>query len=113
MGTSRSLPTLSRQAGLAVGARGNVFVADTGNHRIVEIAPDGRPLAHFADADLGPHGASGLAVSAAGTVYVADTFHRAIWVYSPGHRRIGSWPVALPGTSGRPISRWPPGEEAQ
>src|SRR5712692_4490650 len=59
LGAAGSLPTLSRPAGLAVDARGNVYVADTGNHRIVEIAPDGRPLAHFGDADLAPQGASG------------------------------------------------------
>ena len=104
LGAARSLPTLSRPAGLAVGARGNVYVSDTGNHRIVEIAPDGRLLAHFGDADLGPQGASGLAVSAGGTVYVADTFHRAIRVYSPGHRRIASWPVAIPGASGTALA---------
>jgi tripartite motif-containing protein 71 len=100
LGAAGSLPTLSQPAGLAVGARGNVYVADTGNHRIVEIAPDGRPLAHFGDADLRPQGASGLAVSAGGTVYAADAFHRAIRVYSPGHRRIASWPVASSGPSG-------------
>jgi DNA-binding beta-propeller fold protein YncE len=77
-----------------------VYVADTGNHRIVEIAPDGRPLAHFGDADLAPQGTSGLAVSAGGTVYAADAFHRAIRVYSPRHRRIASWPVTIPGALG-------------
>lgn len=104
LGAARSLPTLSRPAGLAVDARGNVYVADAGNHRIVEIAPDGRPLAHFGDADLGPQGASGLAVSAGGTVYAADSFHRAIRVYSPRHRRIASWPVAIPGASGTQLA---------
>lgn len=99
LGAARSLPTLSRPAGLAVGARGNVYVADTGNHRILEIAPDGRRLAHFGDADLKPQGASSLAVNAGGTVYVADAFHRVIRVYSPSHRRVASWPVAMPGAS--------------
>ncbi|HEX8919584.1 MAG TPA: NHL repeat-containing protein [Chloroflexota bacterium] len=99
LGAAGSLPTLSRPAGLAVGPRGNVYVADSGNHRIVEIAPNGRLLAHFGEADLAPQGASGLAVSAAGTVYAADSFHHAIRVYSPGHRRIASWPVAIPGAS--------------
>src|SRR5437588_9937583 len=61
LGAARSLPTLSRPAALAVGGRGNVYVSDTGNHRIVEIAPDGRLLAHFGDADLAPREASGLA----------------------------------------------------
>jgi tripartite motif-containing protein 71 len=104
LGAARSLPTLSRPAGLAVDARGNVYVADTGNHRIVEIAPDGRLLAHFGDADLAPQGASSLAVSAGGIVYAADSFHRAIRVYSPRHRRIASWPVITPGASGTPLA---------
>jgi sugar lactone lactonase YvrE len=104
LGAAGSLPTLSRPAGLGVDARGNVYVADTGNHRIVEIAPDGRELAHFGDADLGPQGATSLAVSAGGTVYVADAFHRAIRVYSPAHRRIASWPVAISGASGTPLA---------
>src|SRR5579872_1762530 len=86
LGAARSLPTLSRPAGLAVDARGNLYVADTGNHRIVEIAPNGSLLAHFGDVDLGPPGASSLGVSAGGTVYAADSFHRAIRVYSPAHR---------------------------
>src|SRR5437764_11785371 len=71
LGTAASLPTLSGPTGLAAGPGANVYVADTGNHRIVEIAPDGRLLAHFGDADLAPQGASSLAVSANGTIYVA------------------------------------------
>jgi DNA-binding beta-propeller fold protein YncE len=89
---------------LAVGAGGNVYVSDTGNHRIVEIAPDGRELAHFGDADLSPQGASSLAVSAGGTVYAADAFHHAIWVYSPQHRRIAGWRTGIPGGSGTPLA---------
>jgi tripartite motif-containing protein 71 len=104
LGAARSLPTLSRPAALAVGGRGNVYVSDTGNHRIVEITPDGRLLAHFADADLGPQGASSLAVSAAGTIYAADSFHHVIRVYSPGHRLIASWPTTSRGGSGSPLA---------
>jgi sugar lactone lactonase YvrE len=99
LGAARSLPTLSRPAALAVDARGNVYVADVGNHRIVEIGPDGHLLAHFGDADLAPQGASGLAVNAESAVYAADSFHHAIRLYSPQHRRIASWPVAIPGAS--------------
>lgn len=104
LGAAGSLPTLSRPAALAVDARGNVYVSDTGNHRIVEVAPDGRPMAHFGDADLAPQGASGLAVSARGTIYAADSFHHVIRVYSPGHRRITSWPITNPGGSGSPLA---------
>lgn len=104
LGAARTLPTLSQPAELAVGPRGNVYVSDAGNHRIVEIAPDGRLLAHFGDADLGPQGASGLAVSASGTIYAADSLHHAIRVYAPSHRRIASWPVAIPGALGAQIT---------
>ncbi len=104
LGAARSLPTLSQPAGLAVGPRGNVYVSDTGNHRILEIAPDGRLLAHFGDADLAPQGASGLAVSATGTIYAADSFHRAIRVYSPSHRRMASVPIAIPGATGTQLA---------
>jgi DNA-binding beta-propeller fold protein YncE len=104
LGAARSLPTLSRPAALAVGPSGNVYVSDTGNHRIVEIAPDGRLLAHFGEADLAPQGASSLAVSAGGTVYAADSFHRVIRVYSPQHQRIASWPITSPGGLGAPLA---------
>src|SRR5947209_8787286 len=104
LGAARSLPTLSRPAALAVGGRGNVYVSDTGNHRIVEITPDGRLLAHFGDADLAPREASGLAVSAAGTIYAADSFHHVIRVYSPRHRLIASWPITSRGGSGSPLT---------
>src|SRR4051812_36836672 len=56
LGAASSLPKLSRPVGLAIDARGNVYVSDTGNHRIVEIAPVGRLLAHFGDTDLRPQG---------------------------------------------------------
>lgn len=104
LGAARGLPTLSRPAGLAVGPSGNVYVSDVGNHRIVEIAPDGHLLARFGGADLRPRGASGLAVSGGGIVYAADPFHHAIRVYSPRHRRIASWPIAIRGTSGNDLA---------
>jgi DNA-binding beta-propeller fold protein YncE len=99
LGAARTLPAPSRPAGLALDGRGNLYVADTGNHRIVELAPDGRELAHFGDADLAPQGASSLAVTPGGTVYAADAVHGAILVYSPAHRRIARWSIAAPGTT--------------
>jgi sugar lactone lactonase YvrE len=38
-----------RPAGLAVDASGNLYVADSGNFRVVEIGPHGQLLAHFGD----------------------------------------------------------------
>jgi DNA-binding beta-propeller fold protein YncE len=99
LGAAGSLPALSRPTGLAVDGHGNVYVSDTGNHRIVEIAPDGRLLAHLGEADLAPQGASSPAVSAGGTIYASDSLHRVIQVYSPAHRRIASWPITISGAS--------------
>jgi DNA-binding beta-propeller fold protein YncE len=104
LGAAGALPTLYQPAALAVGPGGNVYVSDTGNHRIVEIAPDGRELAHFGDAALAPQGAGSLAVGSGGTVYAADSFHHVIRVYSPQHRLIASWPVSIPGASGGPLA---------
>jgi DNA-binding beta-propeller fold protein YncE len=99
LGAARTLTALSRPSGLAIDGRENVYVADTGNHRIAEFASDGQPLAHFGDADLKPQGTSSIAVSFGGTVYAADVPHGAVLVYSPAHRRIARWTIAAPGTS--------------
>jgi DNA-binding beta-propeller fold protein YncE len=83
-------------SGLAVGANGAVYVADTDNHRIRTVMPDGQVgtlagktnwLGHGGYAD-GPADEArfksprGVAVDAAGNVYVADTGNHRI-------RRIG------------------------
>jgi DNA-binding beta-propeller fold protein YncE len=114
LGAARTLPTLYQPAGLAVGSRGNLYVADSGNFRVVELGPHGQLLAHFGDADLRPGpatssgdtppGPSRLAVSAQGTVYVADSFHRAIRVYSPQHHLVTNWPISIPGAAGMQLA---------
>lgn len=68
--------------GLDVDTAGNVFVADTGNHRIRKIAPDGtvttlaggeRGFKDGKAAEAQFDSPYGLAVKRDGTVYVADT----------------------------------------
>ena len=81
---------LSRSSGVAVDARGNVYIADTGNHRIRRVGPDGI-ITTFAgtgapgfSGDEGPaaqaslNGPEGVAVDARGNVYIADTGNRRI-----------------------------------
>ncbi len=112
VGPARALPTLYRPTGLAVDPRGDVYVADSGNFRIVELGPGGQLLAHFGDAYLRPGtgtapspggqyelGAQSVTVNAAGTVFVADPIHHAIRVFSPQHRLVGSWLISVPGAT--------------
>ncbi|MDB5097597.1 MAG: hypothetical protein JWM80_2018 [Cyanobacteria bacterium RYN_339] len=79
--------SFSQPRGAALDAIGNLYVADTGNHRIMKVAPTGAvtllagSTAGFADAS-GPaaqfNQPTGVAVDALGTVYVADLGNRRI-----------------------------------
>ncbi|HLJ65851.1 MAG TPA: NHL repeat-containing protein [Chloroflexota bacterium] len=109
LGAARTLPTLYRPGGVTVDSIGHVYVADSGNFRVVEMGPHGRLLAHFGEADLRPGpgaprptggqetlGPRSLAVDAHGTVYVADSLNRYIRVFSPQHHLVGDWPISVP-----------------
>ncbi len=77
-------------SGLALDAAGTLYIADTGNHAIRTLSPDGqvRTLAGTGEAGDrdGPalqaqfHAPLGVAVDAAGNVYVADTYNDRIRV---------------------------------
>ncbi|HQZ71867.1 MAG TPA: NHL repeat-containing protein, partial [Anaerolineae bacterium] len=73
--------------GIAADSVGNVFVSDTGNHRVQIFAPDGKHLA-----TIGQTGRAGagpgqldhpqrLTVSSAGRLYVADTGNHRVVAY--------------------------------
>jgi len=78
-------PGVTQPAGLALDAQGNLFIADSGNHRIREVGIDGtiRTVAGAGtmgfSGDGGPAAQAqlnlptGVAVDAAGTLFIADT----------------------------------------
>jgi len=68
------LATVAR--GIATDARGDIYVADTGNNRILELSPTGKPLAHWGTRGTRPgqfNEPTRVAVDGQGNIYVADT----------------------------------------
>jgi uncharacterized protein (TIGR03437 family) len=77
--------SLNQPRGVAVDNAGNIYIADSGNHRIRKVAPNGIITTVAGDGaddfsgDGGPAAAAklsspyGVAVDAAGNVYIADT----------------------------------------
>ncbi|MGX4640513.1 gluconolaconase [Massilia sp. SYSU DXS3249] len=78
---------------LAFDRRGNLYVADTGNHAIRKIAPDGSVATLAGDGQPGHadgqgraarfHAPVGIAVDQRGNVYVADTYNDRIRRITP------------------------------
>lgn len=83
----------SSPIGLASDGKGNVYVADQGNHAVRKISPDGNVTTIAGNGVLGDadgkgseasfHTPSDVAVDAAGNVYVADTLNHAIRKVDP------------------------------
>ncbi len=61
---------------MAVDGQGNLYVADTFNHRMQKLSPAGEPLAQWRTEGAGPvqfSVPSGVAVDGQGNIYVADS----------------------------------------
>jgi len=78
---------LTQPFGVAVDARGDVWVADRGSDRIAEFSPAGRLIIVLAPAGAGAlAGPEGIALAGAGRLWVADTGHdRAVELSRTGH----------------------------
>jgi len=66
---------LSGPQGVAVDGSGNVFVADTGNNRVVEETPSASGYTQTVVATSTLSGPFGVATDASGNLYIADTGH--------------------------------------
>jgi predicted membrane-bound mannosyltransferase/streptogramin lyase len=120
IGTQGSNPgQLNRPRDLAIAPDGSIYVADTDNHRIQHLAPDGTSLqvwGSFADVTRGaaPGGTFnqpwGIAVGPDGSVYVADTWNYRIQKFTSDGQFVKMW-----GTNGQgetPDAFWGPRDVA-
>jgi sugar lactone lactonase YvrE len=85
--------------GIAVDSKGHVYVADTGNKRIVIFDSDGNYITEFGTAGLDPGQFDepvGVAVGNDGTVYVTDTWNQRVQSFSPSGD----------GTTFVPLAQW-------
>jgi DNA-binding beta-propeller fold protein YncE len=79
---------------VAVDPAGNVYVADTGNNRVVRLDPSGNVIAEWGapgGADGLFRGPNGIGVDAAGSVYVLDGENNRIQVFTENGRFLFAW----------------------
>lgn len=82
--------TLKNPQDLRMGPDGNLYIADTGNKRILVVSPQGELIREIKD-KKNFKTPSGVNVDASGNIYVADESARAVLVYSPEGTLIRSW----------------------
>ncbi|HEY1801077.1 MAG TPA: hypothetical protein VGG46_09105, partial [Terriglobales bacterium] len=72
---------LNYPTGVAVDGAGDVYIADYGNNRVVEVTPDGTQTTVPA---TGLNIPTGVAVDSVGDVYIADTNNNRVVEVTPG-----------------------------
>lgn len=80
--------------GLATDAQGNLYIADTKNHRIQKLSPSGEVLAVWGEQGEQPgqfKDPHGIAVGPDGSVYVADTWNHRVQKFDPNGKFIKAW----------------------
>jgi len=94
-GSAGSAPgQLSRPTGLAVDPKGDIYVADTQNNRIQQLAASTDPLIRWGDrgARRGQLNVpQGLALDSQGNVYLADTGNDRVYVLSSSLELLAVW----------------------
>jgi YYY domain-containing protein len=92
-----SAPGLYGPRGIAIGLHGEVWVSDTGNHRVLRFDGLEKPPLSIGKLGDGPDAFSspvGIAVAPSGVVYVADTGNSRIQVLDAEGRFVARWAVA-------------------
>lgn len=82
--------TLKNPQDMRMGPDGNLYIADTGNKRILVVSPQGELIQEIKD-KKNFKTPSGVNVDAEGNIYVADESARAVLVYSPEGKLIRTW----------------------
>ncbi len=86
--------------GVAVDQAGNIYVADTWNHRIQKFDPNGKFLkkwGYFVTTDgqlgepVGMWGPRAIVIDADGNLYVADTGNKRVQEFDPEGNFLGQW----------------------
>ncbi len=89
--------------GIAVAADGTLYAADTANHRVWHITPQGVVLETWGEYGVEPGQFNepwGIAVADDGTVYVADTWNHRIQKFDAQGRYLTSWGTLAQATVG-------------
>ncbi|MGI8423287.1 MAG: flippase activity-associated protein Agl23 [Chloroflexota bacterium] len=90
----RAAGQLNTPRGIATDRQGNVYVADTLNHRIQKFSRTGQPLAAWGTEGTGDgqfKEPMGVAVDAQGNVYIADTWNHRVQKLDPTGRFMLKW----------------------
>ncbi len=85
---------LATPRNMAVAPDGRVYVADTGNHRIVVFSPEGEMLTSWGAFGAEPGQFNepwDVAVGPDGNIYVADTWNHRVQKFSPDGKFITMW----------------------
>jgi sugar lactone lactonase YvrE len=105
---SRRIQSLSSPRGMFVAPDGNLYVADTGNARLVVVTPEGEIMRIIANTDKFPQPTS-VAVAVDGRLAVGDPVAGRVLVLDPDGNVQAEYPVSIGDTSDdKPGVAWLP-----